>query len=75
MLHLIETEHLVCDPDYGTVWARGDTRIINICGESFCIVVHYLGSLRGGPDSTTDDLDIIQEWRDLQEFVSSNARK
>ena len=64
MIHLIATKDLVCS-DFGGVYARtgfytdynGQLR-----------PGQRLGEVRDGPDLPVDDLDIVDQWRQLQEW-------
>ncbi len=70
MIHLVVTKHLVYYPEILGVYERPG-----------CVITPYLfmmeppkrlGSLASGPNLPID-LDIIEEWKDLQEYVSSTV--
>ncbi len=68
MTHYVITKHLVYQSPRQAVVDRESYRIGPVLYGS-----GYLGKLWDGPLLPIDDLDIIEEWKDLQEYVSTTA--
>jgi len=70
-IYLIATRDLLCNSVSHAVFERKTCKMMAgmLCAGQF------LGFLESGPDLPIMDLDIIQQWRDLQEYAASTARK
>lgn len=74
-IRLIATRHLVLVINFGWVYERSGCHVENYFGLPVFCPGECLGFITSGPDLPIDDLDIIHEWSDLQDYVSSKSRR
>ncbi len=66
---VIATKHLICFPRARGVFERASCFTLY----GYLFPGTYLGGIDSGPNCFIDDLDIISEWQQIQEFVSQSA--
>ncbi len=72
MIHIVVTKHLVLMERTKVVLDRSACYMHPVL--EICVPGLFVGTVQGGPEPSIDDLDIVQEWRDLQEYAALARR-